>query len=120
MDQNGEESVLMRDNYRSSGHLSGGKRKFLGALLRWSFTLRPTSILLQLHQGQLARGRGYRRKRRRGSQRGGAFHEETKHFSSDRNEGKCEFGSSLGLDDGDKVSLCPHVEDLHRWWLTDG
>lgn len=60
MDQNGEESVLMRDNYWSSGHLSGGKRKFLGALLRWSFTLRPKSILLQLHQGQLVRGRGYR------------------------------------------------------------
>lgn len=60
MDPNGEESVLTRDNYRSSVHLSGGKRKFLGALLRWSFTLRPKSILLQLYQGQLARGRGYR------------------------------------------------------------
>lgn len=117
MDQNGEESVLMRDNYRSSGHLSGGKRKFL---LRWSFTLRPKSILLRLHQGQRARGRGYRGGRGgEGSQRGGAFHEETKHFSSEWNEDKWEFGSSLGLDDGDKVSLCPHVVDLHLWWLTD-
>lgn len=56
-----------------------------------------------------------RRKRRRGSQKGGAFHER----SSDWNEDKWEFGRSLGLNDGDKASLCPRV-DLHLWWVTDG
>lgn len=34
--------------------------------------------------------------------------------------GKCEFGSSLGLNGRDKVWLCPHAVDLHLWWVTDG
>lgn len=70
MHQNGDKSVLMKDNYWSSVHLFG-VGGFLQVLLRWSFTPRPKSILLQLHQGQLTRGCGYR-----GGGRGGGVNGE--------------------------------------------
>lgn len=37
MDQNGEESVLMRDNYRSSVHLSGGEEEIPGSAVEMEF-----------------------------------------------------------------------------------
>lgn len=111
MDQNGEQSVLKRDNYRSSGHLSGGEE--IPVEMEFHTEAKINSPSRSTREGAwLQRGRG-------GGEGVKGEGRSVKKANISAPTGM-RINMNLGLDDGDKVSLCPHVVDLHLRWVTDG